>query len=104
MSAAKKQKVDPNVKGHVFTTTLEPSVFSTLGGDVSLCAYTHIGRRGNQEDRMVYCPDLLLGEYAFLGVFDGTVKVWLCGAPCKRSSHCCETLLHAFLRPPFLFG
>jgi protein phosphatase len=41
---------------------------------LNVCAFTHIGKRKNQEDRFVLCPDLLGGEYAFFGVFDGTVK------------------------------
>jgi protein phosphatase len=39
-----------------------------------VCSFTHIGKRKNQEDRFVFCPDLLEGEYGFYGIFDGTVK------------------------------
>jgi protein phosphatase len=37
-------------------------------------SYTHCGKRDNQEDRLIVAPSLLNGEYAFFGVFDGTVK------------------------------
>lgn len=43
-------------------------------GPLLVSAYTHIGKRNNQEDRFVVAPNLLNGEYAFFGVFDGTVK------------------------------
>jgi len=55
---------------HVYTGPLLPSKI----GKLNVCAFTHIGKRKNQEDRFVFCPDLLGGEYAFFGVFDGTVK------------------------------
>lgn len=43
-------------------------------GPLVCSAYTHIGKRGNQEDRLVMAPSMLGGEYSFFGVFDGTVK------------------------------
>lgn len=43
-------------------------------GPLLVSAYTHIGKRNNQEDRFVVAPNLQNSEYAFFGVFDGTVK------------------------------
>jgi len=43
-------------------------------GPLLVSAYSHIGKRNNQEDRFVVAPNLQNGEYAFFGVFDGTVK------------------------------
>lgn len=43
-------------------------------GPLVISAYTHIGKRGNQEDRLVVAPSIFGGEYAFFGIFDGTVK------------------------------
>jgi len=38
-----------------------------------VAAWTHCGKRNNQEDRFIVCPNLF-GEYALFGIFDGTVK------------------------------
>lgn len=43
-------------------------------GPLVISTYTHIGKRNNQEDRFVVSPQIYNGEYAFFGVFDGTVK------------------------------
>jgi len=43
-------------------------------GPLLVSSYTHIGKRNNQEDRFVVAPSLQNGEYAFFGVFDGTVR------------------------------
>lgn len=43
-------------------------------GRLKVCSATYIGNRGNQEDRFVYSPQMFDGEYAWFGVFDGTVK------------------------------
>lgn len=50
------------------------SMAPTRIGPLIISAYTHIGKRPNQEDRFVIAPNLYDGEYCFLGVFDGTVK------------------------------
>lgn len=57
---------------HKFITRepLPPTSF----GPLTLAAFTHIGRRPNQEDRFVLAPQLFNGEYGFFAVFDGTVK------------------------------
>eukprot|EP00457_Paulinella_chromatophora_P005698 gb/GEZN01005715.1/.p1 GENE.gb/GEZN01005715.1/~~gb/GEZN01005715.1/.p1 ORF type:complete len:423 (+),score=76.67 gb/GEZN01005715.1/:58-1326(+) len=67
---APPQGPDLSKEQHIFTTNVLP----TQMGPLNCCAFTHIGKRKNQEDRFVFCPDLLNGEYAFFGVFDGTVK------------------------------
>jgi len=50
------------------------SIRPTRFGPLTCTSYTHIGKRPNQEDRFVVAPNFLGGEYAFFGVFDGTVK------------------------------
>jgi len=51
------------------------TVFKTKRvGPLLASAYTHMGKRNNQEDRFVAAPNLQNGEYAFFGIFDGTVK------------------------------
>lgn len=57
-------------RGFVSRASLPPTKF----GPVTLTSFTHIGKRVNQEDRFINAPQLLNGEYAFFGVFDGTVK------------------------------
>lgn len=72
---------------HIRDTTL-PTQF----GPINVSAATSIGRRRNQEDRFVMCPDLFSGEYGFFGIFDGTVKEhaseWV-------HHHIVEELLHS---------
>jgi protein phosphatase len=46
----------------------------TSFGYLTITAATHIGRRKNQEDRMLVAPALMNGELSFFGVFDGTVQ------------------------------
>lgn len=58
--------------GENFAT--EPQLPTTYSNKIKFTSSTHIGARGNQEDRFVACPDLLGGEYAWFGVYDGTVK------------------------------
>lgn len=59
-------------RGFVTREPLEPTVFPSAS--LIAAAFTHIGRRPNQEDRFVIAPTLFGGEYSFFGVFDGTVK------------------------------
>lgn len=56
--------------GYVSRAPLPPTQF----GPLTVNTWTHIGKRPNQEDRYVVAPGLCNGEYAFFGVFDGTVK------------------------------
>lgn len=56
--------------GKVIHSPLAP----TKIGPFFISCFTHIGKRNNQEDRFICCPNLYNGEYAFYGVFDGTVK------------------------------
>lgn len=58
--------------GNVFVT--EPQLPTMYSNKIKFTSSTHIGARGNQEDRFVACPDLFGGEYAWFGVYDGTVK------------------------------
>lgn len=53
-----------------YTTPMLPTDFDGW----NIMSHTEIGKRSNQEDRFTYHPQLLNGEYAFFGVFDGTVK------------------------------
>eukprot|EP00808_Paulinella_micropora_P004746 g51536.t1 len=62
--------LDLSKEKHVFFSNVLPTPI----GSLHCSAFSHIGKRKNQEDRFVFCPDLLDGEYAFFGVFDGTVK------------------------------
>lgn len=70
----KKKKSSTKTKkrdlGLVKYSPLEP----TQIGPFYVSAFTHIGKRNNQEDRFICCPNLYNGEYCFYGVFDGTVK------------------------------
>jgi len=63
---------EPKERGFVTRDLLQPTVFPNAS--LIAAAYTHIGRRPNQEDRFVLAPELFGGEYSFFGVFDGTVK------------------------------
>jgi len=66
----KKKKVTKRDMGIIKHSPLAP----TKVGPFFLSTFTHIGKRNNQEDRFVCCPNLYNGEYSFFGVFDGTVK------------------------------
>lgn len=57
-------------KETIINTSLLPTKFSFI----TVCSNTHIGRRKNQEDRIVIAPSLMNGELAFFGIFDGTVR------------------------------
>lgn len=69
-AASPAGEADGQPRERFFNDNQLPQTFGCL----NVCSYTHIGARGNQEDRFVYCPDLCNGEYAWFGVFDGTVK------------------------------
>lgn len=56
--------------GPVTHSALKP----TKMGQMIVSSFTHIGKRGNQEDRLIICPQIAEGEFAFFGIFDGTVK------------------------------
>jgi len=56
--------------GQVSYSIIKPTRF----GPLVVSAYTHCGKRNNQEDRFVVAPSISNGEYAFFGIFDGTVK------------------------------
>ncbi len=61
---------DPSASENVILHPIPPTNF----GPFLVSAATHIGRRKNQEDRFTLAPQLLGGELAFFGVFDGTVQ------------------------------
>lgn len=58
------------MKETLINTALLPSTF----GFLTVVCSSHIGRRKNQEDRMLLAPALMAGELAFFAIFDGTVR------------------------------
>lgn len=66
----KKQRTTKRDLGLIKHSALAPIKV----GPFNVSAFTHIHKRNNQEDRLICCPNIYNGEYAFFGVFDGTVK------------------------------